>query len=56
MAETVELLKAKAIQATGLRDFGGDWFEQPLAAWVEDLVGASLKEFGSGISGPTRRQ
>ena len=51
MAETVELLKAKAIQATGLRDFGGDWFEQPLAAWVEDLVGASLKELGRAFLG-----
>jgi Sulfotransferase family len=46
MTETVETLKAKAIQATGLRDFGGNWFEQPLAAWVEDLAGPSLKESG----------
>ena len=46
MAETVETLKAKAVEATGLRDFGGDWFEQPLAAWVEDLAGPSLKESG----------
>jgi Sulfotransferase family len=46
MAETVETLKAKAVAATGLRDFGGDWFEQPLAAWVEDLAGPSLSESG----------
>lgn len=46
MAETVETLKATAVQATGLRNFGDDWFEEPLAAWVEDLAGASLKDSG----------
>src|SRR5271165_4634022 len=46
MTETVETLKAKAVEATGLRDFGEDWFEQPLAAWVKDLAGPSLKESG----------
>jgi len=46
MAETVETLNAKAVEATGLRDFGEDWFEQPLAAWVKDLAGPSLKESG----------
>jgi Sulfotransferase family len=51
MAETVETLKAKAIQATGLNDFGGDWFEQPLAAWAEDLAGPSLTEPGRAFLG-----
>ena len=51
MAETAETLKAKAIQATGLRDFGGDWFEQPLAAWAEDLTGPSLSEAGRAFLG-----
>ena len=46
MVETVKTLKATAVQATGFTDFGGDWFERPLAAWVEDLAGASLKESG----------
>ncbi len=46
MAETIETLKAKAAKATGLKDFGEDWFEQPLAAWVEDLAGPSLTKSG----------
>src|SRR5271157_5985931 len=52
MAETVETLKAMAVEATGLRAFGGDWFEQPLAAWVEDLAGPSLSESGRALLAP----
>ncbi len=39
MTDTVHSLKQQAIEKTGLTDFGGDSFEAPLAAWVEDLNG-----------------
>lgn len=35
-----------AVAATGLDDFGDDWFMGPLAAWAEDLGQSNLTEFG----------
>lgn len=32
--------------ATGLEDFGDDWFRGPLSAWAEDLKQPSLNAFG----------
>ncbi|MDH4386178.1 MAG: sulfotransferase [Caulobacter sp.] len=46
MTETVETLKAKACEITGLNDFGDAWFEQPLAAWAKDLGGPFLSDSG----------
>lgn len=43
---TIASLKARAVALTGLSDFGDDSFEAPLAAWVEDLAGPSLRDSG----------
>lgn len=42
---TAELLR-DAEAATGLDDFGDDWFMGPLGAWAEDLQQANLTDFG----------
>jgi hypothetical protein len=44
--ESVRALLDAARQATGLDDFGDDWFEGPLGAWTEDLRQPNLTEFG----------
>ena len=36
----------EAATATGLDDFGDDWFLGPLTAWAEDLGQPSLSDFG----------
>lgn len=43
---SVDSLKSAAVSKSGLDDFGDDWFEQPLAAWVEDLAGPALSSSG----------
>ena len=35
--------------ATGLSDFGDEWFLGPLAAWAEDLDDPRLNDFGRGF-------
>ena len=44
----VALLNA-AKSATGLHDFGDDWFVGPLRAWATDLQQPNLTEFGRGF-------
>jgi len=39
-------LKRAASERAGLDDFGGLFFEGPLAAWIEDLNHANLNDFG----------
>lgn len=39
-------MRDAAVAATGLADFGDDWFMGPLAAWAEDLGQSNLTEFG----------
>ena len=36
----------EAASATGLDDFGDDWFLGPLGAWAEDLAQPTLSDFG----------
>jgi len=40
-------LKLRAIEKTGLKDFGDPFFEAPLAAWIKDIktqnISAGLK-------------
>ncbi len=44
MSETLESLKQKAIDKTGLTDFGKDTYSAPLGAWIEDLNGPNPNE------------
>ena len=45
-AAVVVAMREAATAATGLDDFGDDWFMGPLAAWAEDLEQSNLTEFG----------
>ncbi|MBW2410602.1 MAG: sulfotransferase [Deltaproteobacteria bacterium] len=40
------VLKREATKRTGFDDFGDPIFEQPLAAWVNDLINGDLNDFG----------
>jgi hypothetical protein len=42
----VESICLEAAAATGLDDFGDNWFLGPLSAWAEDLQRPNLSEFG----------
>ena len=46
MDETVASLRTQAVARTGLSDFGGAWFEEPLGACVRDLSGPRSNEVG----------
>lgn len=46
MTITVEHILQQAREKTGLSDFGDDWFLGPLGAFVSDLKGPHLSEFG----------
>jgi hypothetical protein len=46
MEISVDSLKSAAAARSSLEDFGDDWFEQPLAAWVQDLAGPALSNSG----------
>ena len=46
MTISPEALLMQAQQETGLSDFGDDWFMGPLAAYVSDLDGAQISDFG----------
>ena len=39
MTDSIQSLKAQAVEITGLSEFGSPWFEGPLSAWVADLGG-----------------
>ena len=45
-ARIVESICDEASEATGLGDFGDDWFLEPLSAWAEDLLQPNLNDFG----------
>ena len=49
MTVTVEALLQGARQETGLKDYGDDWFMGPLQAYVADLDGAHLSEWGKAF-------
>jgi hypothetical protein len=44
--EEIAALKREAAEKTGFDDFGDPLFEEPLAAWVNDLSSPSLDDFG----------
>ena len=44
--EEVATLKRKAVEKTGLDDFGDAFFEEPLAVWIKDIHGGNLNDFG----------
>jgi hypothetical protein len=44
--EEVAALKREAVKRTGFDDFGDSLFEEPLAAWVNDLSSPKLDDFG----------
>lgn len=46
MSASVESLKVRASEQTGLSDFGDPWFEAPLSAWVQDLQSPALNDKG----------
>jgi hypothetical protein len=49
MTPTVTWFKEQAIAATGLEDFGPDYFEASLSDWAEDLAGDHLTDVGRGL-------
>ncbi len=49
MGGEVEAICDEAAAATGLDDFGDDWFLEPLRAWAEDLAQDTLTERGRRI-------
>ena len=49
MTPTVVWFKEQAIAATGLEDFGPDYFEASLSGWAEDLAGDHLTDVGRGL-------
>ena len=44
--DTASSLKQKAIEKTGLSDFGDSYFEETLKLWVNDLAHYRLSDFG----------
>ena len=44
--EEVAALKREAVKKTGFDDFGDPLFEDPLTAWVNDLINGNLNDFG----------
>lgn len=46
MLEEMAALKQAASERTGLDDYGEPSFEGPLAAWIHDLRGPNLNDFG----------
>ena len=44
--EEMATLKREATEKTGFDDFGDLFFEEPLAAWVDDLINGNLNGFG----------
>jgi hypothetical protein len=46
LIEEVAALKLAAAERTGFNDFGDSFFEGPLAAWLNDLRGPVLSDFG----------
>jgi len=44
--EEIAALKREAADKTGFDDFGDQFFEEPLAAWVNDLINGNLNDFG----------
>ena len=46
MPPSAQDLLDQAVKATGLNDFGDDWFKGPLKAYVMSLDGAHLSEWG----------
>ena len=46
MTVSVQELLAQAQRESGLKDYGDDWFMGPLAAYVSDLAGPQLSEWG----------
>jgi hypothetical protein len=44
--EEMTALKHEAAEKTGFDDFGDQFFEEPLAAWVNDLINGNLNDFG----------
>jgi hypothetical protein len=48
-SSSVKSLLDAAERATGLDDFGDDWFMRPLGAWAADLQQPHLNEFGRGF-------
>jgi len=44
--QELDVILAEAAGAAGSSDFGDDWFRRPLRAWLEDLAGPELNEFG----------
>lgn len=49
MQLTVDWFKQEAVAKTGLADYGADYFETTLAAFVEDLNCGHLTEVGTGL-------
>jgi Sulfotransferase family len=43
---TAGAMRDAAVAATGLDDFGDEWFMRPLTAWAADLEQSNLTEFG----------
>jgi hypothetical protein len=43
---TVRAMRDAAVAATGLDDFGDEWFMAPLEAWAADLEQPNLTDFG----------
>lgn len=46
IVEEIAALKSEAAEKTGFDDFGDPFFEEPLAAWVNDLISGNLTDFG----------
>ena len=44
--EEVSMLKREAAEKTGFDDFGDSFFEEPLAAWINDINYGNLNDFG----------
>ena len=42
----IAALKREAAEKTGFDDFGDPFFEEPLAAWVNDLIYGNFNDFG----------
>ena len=45
LAEVADL-KNEAVSKTGFNDFDDPFYEEPLAAWLHDLITGNLNDFG----------
>lgn len=49
MEYSVEGFKGKAVENTGLTDFGSDYYEESLGRWIEDLENGRLSDIGKSF-------